>query len=89
MKRIHYILLILVLGACSEEFHEDARDMVALQLQTPIIVTEGATRVRPIEGKTFSYQNTLTYGFDPLSITSIIQVKADRQSLSYCLRKTV
>ena len=65
MKRIHYILLILVLGACSEDFHEDARDMVALQLQTPVIVTEGATRCRPIEGTTFSYLNTLTYGSDP------------------------
>lgn len=65
MKRIHYILLILVLGACSEDFHEDASDMVALQLQTPVIVTDGATRARPIEGKTFSYLNTLTYGFDP------------------------
>ena len=65
MKRIHYILLILVLGACSEDFHEDASDMVALQLQTPVIVTEGATRCRPIEGTTFSYLNTLTYGFDP------------------------
>ena len=65
MKRIHYILLILVLGACSEDFHEDASDMVALQLQTPVIVTEGATRCRPIEGTTFSYLNTLTYGSDP------------------------
>ena len=65
MKRIYYILLILVLGACSEDFHEDASDMVALQLQTPVIVTEGATRCRPIEGTTFSYLNTLTYGFDP------------------------
>ena len=65
MKKIHYILLILVLGACSEDFHEDASDMVALQLQTPVIVTEGATRCRPIEGTTFSYLNTLTYGSDP------------------------
>lgn len=65
MKKIHYIVLAIFLGSCSEDYHEDTRDMVALNLQTPIIITEGSTRARPIEGTTFSYLNNVTYHFDP------------------------
>ena len=64
MKIIHYILLAVFLGACSDSYHEDDRDLIPLNLQTPVIVTEGSTRARPIEGTTFSYLNTLTYYFN-------------------------
>lgn len=67
MKSYFYILFLTLLAftACDNEFAQEPGELVSLNMLTPVILTNNASRAKPIEGEAFPFLNTTTYSITP------------------------